>query len=645
MVFGQTLRHDFVNYDDGSYVYENPTIGAGLTVTGVARAFTHSHARNWHPLTTISHMLDSQLFGLRAGGHHFTNVVLHTIGVLLLFLVLYQMTNGPSRTGDLWRSAFVAALFAIHPQHVESVAWVAERKDLLSGIFFMLTLAAYLHYVRKPSIARYVTMSILFAAGLMSKPMLVTVPFVLLLLDYWPLRRQLSPTKLVIEKLPLVALSAASSLVTFLIQKHGGAQSDPLPFVWRIENAVVSYVIYIWQMVWPANLAPLYPHPENSLPVWEIALALVLLIAVTVTAILRRRTNPYLLTGWLWYLIMLLPVIGIVQVGAQGWADRYTYLPHIGLYLLITWGSVDLAARWRYRRQILGAFAAIILIALAWCSSIQASYWHNSESLWTRTLAVTFNNEVANNNLGDLSFKHDQIDGALSRYEKALEIRSHRHVSRYDFLLALFHNNVASALRRKGLVDEAIVHCQQAIRFQPDYPTAYINLGGALMQQGRVDDALAAFQTAVKVGPDDAETHINLANALRRQGLEEEAVAQYESALQIAPRSIVVLNDLAWLVATSPNPSIRNGSKAVALAEQAVRLSGGANPFFLHKLAAAYAENGDFPRALKVAERALQLATDQGQTALVLEMQRDIKLYRANTPLRSGGSPNATPAP
>jgi tetratricopeptide (TPR) repeat protein len=565
--------------------------------------------------------------------------------VLLLFLVLYQMTNGPNRTGNLWRSALVAALFAIHPQHVESVAWISERKDVLSGIFFMLTLAAYLHYVRKPSVARYVTMSILFAAGLMSKPMLVTVPFVLLLLDYWPLRRQLSPTKLVIEKLPLVALSAASSLVTFLIQKHAGAQSDPLPFVWRIENAVVTYITYIWQMVWPANLAPLYPHPENSLPVWEIVLALVLLIAVTLIAILRRRTNPYLLTGWFWYLIMLLPVIGIVQVGAQGWADRYTYLPHIGLYLLITWGIADLAARWRYRRQILGAVVAIVLIALAWCSSIQASYWRNSESLWTHTLAVTSNNEVAYNNLGDLFFKRDQIDDALSHYEKALEIRSHRHVSRYDFLLALFHNNVASALRRKGLADEAIVHCQQAIQFQPDYPTAYINLGGALMERGRVDDAVAAFQTAVKIGPDDAETHINLANALRRQGLEEEAVAQYESALQITPQSISVLNDLAWLIATSPNPSIRNGSKAVALAEQAVRLSGGANPFFLHKLAAAHAENGDFPKALKVAERALQLATYQGQTALVLEMQRNIKLYRANTPLRSSGSPNATPAP
>lgn len=638
LVFGQTLRHEFVNYDDDTYVYENPTITAGLTVAGVARAFTHSHARNWHPLTTLSHMLDCQLFGLGAGGHHFTNVLLHSVSAVLLFLLLRKMTN------STWRSAFVAALFAVHPQHVESVAWVSERKDLLSGIFFMLTLAAYAHYVRKPSVARYVTMSILFAGGLMSKPMLVTIPLVLLLLDYWPLKRPLGLANLLVEKLPLLLLSAASSLITFLIQKHGGAQAEPLPLIWRIENAIVSYVTYIWQMIWPANLAPFYPHPENSLPLREISLALVVLIAVSVIAILRRRTNPYLVVGWFWYLIMLLPVIGIVQVGAQGWADRYTYLPHIGLYLLITWGIVDLAARWPYRRRILGAVAAILVVVLTWCSSIQAVYWRNSESLWTHTLAVTSNNAVAHNNLGDVFFKRDQIDEALSHYEKALEIRSHHHASNYDSLLALFHNNVGSALRRKGLVDEAIAHFQQAIQLQPDYPTAYINLGGAFIDQGRVDDAIAVLRTAVKVGPEDAETHINLADALRGKGLEEEAVAQYESALQIAPQSIAVLNNLAWLLATSPNPAIRNGPKAVAAAERAVRISGGANPFFFHKLAAAYAEDGNFPKALEVADRALQLATDQSQTALVFEMQRDIKLYRSNIPLRSS-SPHAQPSP
>lgn len=637
MVFGQTLRHEFVNYYDDNYVCENPTVTAGLTFAGVTWAFTHVHARNWHPLSTISHMLDCQLYGLKAGGHHFTNVFLHTVAVLLLFLVLRQMT------GALWRSAFVAAMFAIHPQRVESVAWVAERKDLLSGMFFMLTLGAYLHYVRKPSSNRYVLMSILFAGGLMSKPMLVTLPFVLLLLDYWPLKRKSSPGKLILEKVPLVVLSAASCLVTFLIQKHGAFQSDTLPFAWRLENALVSCVTYIWQMVWPVKLAPLYPHPENQLPIWEVALALVLLLAVSVTAIRRRREQPYLITGWFWYLGMLVPVLGFIQVGAQGWADRYTYLPAIGLYLLITWGIVDLMAGWRYRREILSAVAISLLVTFGWTAWAQTSHWRNSEALWTLTLAVTSNNDVAHNNLGSIFFDRGQTDEALSHYETALEIRSHRHASKYDHLLALFHSNVGTALLKKGLWDDAIVYCQKAIQSQPDYPNSYVNLGGAFMDQGRADDAIAAFRTAVKVGPDDAETHINLTNGLRRKGLE--AIAQYASALQIAPKSIVALNDLACLFATSASPSVRNGPKAVALAGQPVRLSAGANPFFLHKLAAAHAENGDFPKGMEVAEMALQLATDQGQTALAHELQRDITLYRANTPLRSTSSPNATPLP
>ena len=637
-VFAPTLRHDFVNYDDGDYVYENGNVSRGLTVAGVTWAFTHVHARNWHPLSTISHMLDCQLYGLKAGGHHFTNVFLHTVAVLLLFLILRQMT------GKLWRSAFVAALFAIHPQRVESVAWITERKDVLSGVFFMLTLGAYFYYVRKRSLSRYLMMLILFACGLMSKPMLVTVPIVLLLLDYWPLKRESSPTKLILEKVPLIALSAASCVITFLIQKQGGFQSDALPFAWRIENALVNYITYIWQMLWPVNLAPLYPHPENSLPAWEIALALGWLIAVTVSAIWRRRTNPSFTIGWLWYLIMLVPVIGIVQVGAQGWADRYTYLPAIGLYLLITWGIVDLAAGWRYRREILSTIGIVLLVALSWTARAQVSHWRNSEALWIRTLAVTSNNDVAYNNLGSIFFVLCQTDQALSYYEKALEIRLQRHASRYDALLALFHSNVGAALLKKGSVDEAIVHFQKAIQLQPDYPNSYINWGSALIDKGQINDAIALLREAIRVQPEDPKTELSVGDALRRKGVEGEAIAHYERALEIDPGSISALNNLAWLFATSPNPSIRNGPKAVALAERAVRRSGGANPFFLHKLAAAHAENGDFSKALEVAERALQLATDQGQTAVALELQRDIKLYRANTPLRSG-SPNATPAP
>src|SRR6266852_8119440 len=322
-VFGQTLGYQFVNFDDPEYVYENPHINGGLTARGLVWAFTHVPAPDWYPLTTISHMVDCQLYGLNAGGAHFTNVLLHTVTVILLFLVLRAMT------GTIWRSAFVAALFAIHPLRVESVAWVVERKDVLSGLFFMLTLGAYVRYARNRSIPCYIIMSILFACGLMSKPMLVVTPFVLLLLDYWPLRRfadRSSIWRLVLEKIPLLALSAGSCLATVAGQTGKVVAMEPLPLVWRINNALVSYVIYVWQMIWPAKLAVFYPHPENHLPFWEIGLAIAFLVAMTAGALVVRKDRPYLIVGWLLYLLMMVPVIGVIQINLQGHADRYTYL-------------------------------------------------------------------------------------------------------------------------------------------------------------------------------------------------------------------------------------------------------------------------------------------------------------------------------
>lgn len=335
-VFGQTLAHDFVNFDDHVYVYENPLVIRGLSAEGIIGAFTHTHARNWHPLTTLSHMLDCQLYGLNAGGHHLTNVILHTISVLLLFLVLKQMT------GAFWQSAFVAGVFAIHPLHVESVAWIAERKDVLCAVFFMLTLAAYARYARAPSAPRYLLVALLFAFGLMSKPMLVTLPFVLLLLDYWPLGRlggQKSEVgsrlrRLITEKIMLFALSTLSCIATLFAQ--GPSAIDQLPFLWRLNNTFVSYVTYIWQMLWPARLAVFYPHPNDGLPLVEVTVGIGFLVGVSLLVIYLRRTKPYLVTGWFWYLGMLVPVIGLVQVGEQAHADRYTYLPQIGLYIMVT---------------------------------------------------------------------------------------------------------------------------------------------------------------------------------------------------------------------------------------------------------------------------------------------------------------------
>src|SRR5947208_4969972 len=386
LVFGQTIRYDFVNYDDNEYVYANPAITSGLTLHGITYAFSGRHAKNWHPLTTLSHMLDCQLWGVRADGHHFTNVVFHTIAVVLLFLVLKQLT------GALWRSAFVAAVFAIHPLRVESVAWISERKDVLSAVFFMLTLGLYVRYVRYSSVGRYLAVASAFALGLMCKPTLVTVPLVLLLLDYWPLKRfagESSTRRLILEKIPLLALSAAGAGATLWAHEKSIIPIEQIPFIWRVGNGLVACLIYIKQMIWPARLAVFYPHPARTLPVWEIGLAIVMIGIVSAGAIALRHKRAYLVTGWFWYLIMLLPVIGLIQVGSQAHADRYTYLSQIGLYILLAWPVTDICRasvsdanrkepafrRNALQRRILGVTASVAIILLAWCAHIQASYW------------------------------------------------------------------------------------------------------------------------------------------------------------------------------------------------------------------------------------------------------------------------------
>jgi tetratricopeptide (TPR) repeat protein len=444
-----------------------------------------------------------------------------------LFILLQQVTR------NLWPSAFVAAVFAIHPLHVESVAWIAERKDVLSAVFFVLTLGAYFRYVRAPSLTRCATTSILFALGLMSKPMLVTVPLVLLLLDYWPLRREQRWAKLLTEKVPLFILSAASCFITLLVQR-GNTAIDQLPFQWRLNNAIVSYVVYLWQMIWPVNLAVFYPHPNDSLSLWQIVGALLLLGAITCSVIMLRRTRPYLCVGWLWYVIMLLPVIGLVQVGEQARADRYTYLPQIGLCIAATWLIVDLARHWRWRRPVLATAAASIILLLSWRASVQAAYWTNSESLWNHALAVTSNNDVAHNNVGFLLMRRGRLGEAISHFETALKIRSQNAESHYNLGLALIHNNLANALVRKRLLDEAIPHYEKAVALRPDYADAHYNFGIALFQEGRLDEAIAHWQKTVAIQPNDLEAHVTLGDALVRKRHVDEALAQYEAALELA---------------------------------------------------------------------------------------------------------------
>src|SRR5712691_6106235 len=595
-VFGQSSHFPFVNYDDPTYTYEAPQIIAGLSWDGVVWAFTRAHGGNWHPLTTLSHMFDCGVFGIRAGAHHFGNVLLHTSATIALFFVLRRLT------GALWRSAFVAAIFAIHPLRVESVVWIAERKDVLSGFFFMLTLAAYLHYTRKPSIGRYLTMSILFACGLMSKPMLVTLPIILLLLDYWPLNRfQPSATaKLIVEKLPLFALSLGSCVATLWAQNFALGSTEFLPLKWRIANAIVSYFDYIRQMFWPVDLVPFYIHPENRLEIWRLLIAAISLIALTAIVIVRRKQNPYLLVGWLWYLVMLIPVIGMVQVGLQGHADRYTYLPQIGLDIALVWLIWDLTKSCLPRRSAsakavrpqkigLSAAAAIVLITLSSLSWKQTTHWRDTEALWRHTLAVTPDSDVAHAGLGGILFVRGQIDESIDHYERALRLRDGNVAA---------HFGLGRALAAKQKTDPAIFHFQKALSIQPDNIGASNDLGVMFASKGEIREAISAWQQSLSFDPDNADA----------------------------------ANNIGWVRATATDPDLRDGREALELAERALR-SGGENPVVLRTLAAAQAENGQFAEAIATCQRGEELARRDGDSAMVESLGNCAESFRRGAAL------------
>ena len=531
IVFGQTLAHPFVEYDDQNYVYENPEVTAGLTSHGLVAAFTTPQARNWHPLTTISHMLDCQLFGLNPAGHHFSSVLFHTIAVLLLFAVLR------AATGALWRSAFVAAVFAIHPLRAESVAWVAERKDVLSALFFMLTLGAYVHYARKPLIPRYLLIVLFFALGLMAKPMLVTLPALLFLLDYWPLARTPSGTpgwwKSIAEKTPLFGLSLVAAIATLIAQGATVSYGEGLPLAWRLGNGLLSYVAYLWQMIWPARLAVFYPHAADHLSSWEVTLAVLLLGTITVLVFAWRKKRPYLLVGWFWYLIALLPVIGFIQVGLQGRADRYTYLPQIGLYIAVTWTIADASLRSNRRRLISAGTAAAVIAALAWRAWIQTSYWSSTERLWNHALEVTDDNDLAHYNVAALLVRKGRLDEAIPHYEKALNIRSDNRETNYHLSPALLHASLGSALAQKGRRDEALAHYRKAIELRDDFADAHSSLAALLVEKGETADAIAHYEKAVALPPEDAPSHVRLARLLLQLGRKDEARAHYRRALEL----------------------------------------------------------------------------------------------------------------
>jgi Tfp pilus assembly protein PilF len=562
IVFGQTLGHEFINYDDHDYVYENPRITSGLSLEGIVWAFTHVHSNNWHPLTTISHMLDCSLFGLQPWGHHFTNVLLHSAAAIFLFLALLELT------GARWPSAFVAALFAIHPLRVESVAWVAERKDVLSGVFFMLTLWAYAYYVRRsrPSRSRYTVIVVFFALGLMCKPTLVTLPFVLLLLDYWPLRRFASqsphstrdraadpwswntfpggplPTRsiqyLLMEKVPLFLLSAMSCVATLLAQHEAVMPTQQLAFVDRVANAVMSYVVYLNQLIWPVDLAVYYPYPEGGLTISQVLVASLGLLIVSAVFFIWRGKFPFLWVGWLWFLGVLTPMIGIVQVGEQAHADRYTYLSQIGLYFLATWGAMALLGLRRGGRAILITAAVVIVAILTMDSYVQAAFWRDSETLWRHTLSNTSNNYVAHNDLGDALMKKGQVDEAIVQCRKAIAIYA-------DCSEA--YANLGNAFLKKGNLADAIASYRVAIHLRPNHPSAHNNLGISLAEVGNTDEALAEFNEALRIDRDFRDAHCNLATLLLRLSRRDEAMAHLREALRLKPDDAKVRAQLSEL--------------------------------------------------------------------------------------------------
>ena len=545
VAFEQVRLNEFVGYDDDRYVTENPHVKAGMTPESVLWAFTTTRASNWHPLTWLSHMLDCELFGLNPYGHHLANLFFHVANTLMLFWVFNRMT------GAVWRSAFVAALFAMHPLHVESVAWVAERKDVLSGLFWMLTMAAYVRYARRPGTGRYMLVFLALCLGLMAKPMLVTLPLVLLLLDYWPLERlqwyrrdeveellegesatvtyqRASPRRLILEKIPLFGLAAASSVITFVVQQSKGAvrSGETFPSSARISNALVCYISYIIKMIYPNRLAVLYPHPGDSLPVWQAIVSLVLLAVFSTGIIYWGRRRRYLLVGWLWYLGTLVPVIGLVQVGSQSMADRYTYLPSIGILIMIAWGVSDLVAKWRYRRIGLGITAGAVLSILVICTRVQLRHWQNNLALFGHTLEVTENNYVMHSNYGGAMFEEGRFDDALAQFNEALRINPKYADAR---------RNAGIVLLRQGKIDEAIAAFAEVLSYRGDWPITHNYLGLAYAQGGEFDLAVQNYSAALQLKPNYVEAFKNLGIVLKEQGKTNAAISKWVKALEFEP--------------------------------------------------------------------------------------------------------------
>lgn len=531
LIYSPVATYGFVNWDDPEYVTNNPVVRNGISLAGLRWAFTTAQAANWHPVTWLSHMLDVQLFGLQAGWHHVTSVLLHLMSTLLLFAWLRRST------GAVGRSAVVAALFAVHPSHVESVAWVAERKDTLSTVFWMISLWAYTAYALHATRRRYFFVLASVALGLMAKPMLVTLPFVFLLLDIWPLRRlsfdraeggeRPALGHLIMEKIPLLALAVVSSIATFIAQSRGGAVArlDAYPLRLRAVNALISYVAYVGETLWPARLAVVYP-PRAVPPIWVVAAVLTMLALITALTVRAVRKRPYALVGWFWYLGTLIPVIGLVQVGSQPMADRYTYIPMIGLLIILSWGAHEILVRGSAWRAAAPIAASAALVGCALVAHAQVGYWRDDLTLWSHALAVTAPNARAHNNLGNALSDRGRVDDAITHYREAIKI---------DSRFGEAHSNLANALVARGLLVEAQHEYEAALRDRPTDPFAHNGLGSLLDDQGKVDEAIAHYKAALQAAPEMADVHNNLAVALTKQGRMDDAIREFLEAIRANP--------------------------------------------------------------------------------------------------------------
>jgi len=581
-IYGKVRHYEFINFDDSTYITENSFVRSGVNPASArwAFSFTLKDGNYWHPLTWLSHMLDVSLYGMDAGRHHLNNVFFHIASTLLLFAVLNRMT------GALWRSAFVAALFALHPINVESVAWIAERKNVLSTFFWMLALLFYAGYHQRPGILRYLAVLVAFGLGLLAKPMLVTLPFVLLLLDFWPLKRIafqrtgfFPPTgvlRLILEKLPLFILSALSVVVSSAsVESMGNVISlEDLPLKLRLANGLVAYVKYIGKLIWPSHLAMYYPFPEQ-IPLWQPLAAFALLVIVSIYAFGNLRRKPYLAVGWLWYLGTLIPVIGIVQAGLwPAMADRWAYVPAIGLFIMLVWGAAEIASLWRYRGVVLACLGASALTALLIVSFFQISHWRDNVSLFEHGIRATGGTWLMHNNLANALNAQGRSYEAIQHYNHALKLEPPDPEG--------VHCNLAIALTSMGSLQEAIEHYHEAIRINPDYADAHVNLGVALARLGKTAEASRHYFEALRVDPDFAQANYNLGNLLLAQGKTDAAISRYSKAVQINPLFAESYNGLGlafmqtgkleeailyFRKATKIRPSFRDGQKNLKLAQ------------------------------------------------------------------------------